>query len=151
MVSHTFFLQDHMTDQHLSDDKKFHCNFGECKYSSVLTYGMFYHMSSHFEKQEFLCQHCSFTCDNYKSFRFHSQKHNKLAKPRDTRPFICDLCDTQVKLKTNLVRHMRAKHLKRKMQCSLCSHFVYSYDAMQFHKVNKHGLETEFRCETCKR
>jgi KRAB domain-containing zinc finger protein len=131
------------------DDGLYRCVVEGCEYSCIMTSLMFHHLSTHFHPLNLICQDCSATFQNYLKFRHHLRQHKYRKNPKPTIQCICDHCGTKASSKTNLLRHIKSKHLNVRYFCDECTAQFTAAEVLFCHKVNFHNAESPHECQTC--
>lgn len=62
----------------------------------------------------------------------------------------CDLCGHKTVSKNNLAKHLRTVHLYiRAYPCPECEIRYSTRLALEHHQMNKHGMDSDFKCQHC--
>lgn len=93
------------------------------------------HMVQH-SSIRFTCQLCPYTAVNRQCLRNHAKVQHT-----DDKPFRCDVCGKDFKLKTTLVNHMVQHTGLRKFSCQFCSRTFASSGNYYSHRKRMHPQE----------
>lgn len=134
----------HMVQEHRSSDQIFRCNFENCQHTSLSSNLMFFHLASHYEPLHLICTICAKVETNYVSFK----KHNAAHRIKKTN-FTCDLCGVILKNRNCTTKHMDSRHKNKRYWCDQCSLNFSTFGILKKHKMNAHGMASQFECSFC--
>ncbi|XP_070500808.1 zinc finger protein draculin-like [Chironomus tepperi] len=142
---------EHLEVFHTTDELK--CKL--CKHKSQTARGLDNHIMVH-ENPDLLFHMCHICGKKNYQKACELRRHIKLAHGDKTKRlinFYCDNCDFKTFSKMNMKRHLSTIHLKIKaFGCHLCPDKKYtSKITLDQHMISKHGQETDFICQCCKR
>ncbi|CAG9808675.1 unnamed protein product [Chironomus riparius] len=142
---------EHLELFHTTDELK--CKL--CKHKSQTARGLDNHLMVH-ENPDLLFHMCHICGKKNYQKACELRRHIKLAHGDKTKRlinFYCDNCDFKTFSKMNMKRHLSTIHLKIKAYgCQFCPDKKYtSKITLDQHMISKHGQETEFICQCCKR
>lgn len=136
-------ILSHIQDNHMDEDC-YNCKEANCSFTTKRTETYFYHLAGHFDPVDRLCEVCSQSFSDLRTYHAHRLKHKKI-----TTRFHCDICGHKVRRKANLIRHFRTSHIKTRFQCDLCNRLYTDPAVLKQHKVTKHNLEAPYKCDAC--
>ena len=94
--------------------------------------------------RNWLCKQCP--NDEFYGSNEAFNKHFKTHEPKFKAVYLCELCDSKSKRKTNYVDHLSSFHFRDK-ECDICDQ-IFSLKTLSQHKRSVHGVE-RIKCEKC--
>lgn len=136
------YLSKHMLTH--STDKNYMCT--ECGYITKWKHYLNVHMRKHSGDLRYHCNQCSYRCHRADQLGSHKLRHQG-------KTLICEICAFGCKRKTELQKHMQAKHSQSSQvpmyQCQHCSYQTRYKQTLRNHENGKHTKHREFRCALC--
>lgn len=162
--SKEFEMIDHET---ICTHRQYECDL--CKYRTMYKHCLVRHMRTHTSEYPFECSVCYKSFKQKHSLRQHSRTHSKLRclkcgqrladeaamesheKNCNRRTFECHLCRYKCFVKSNLVKHMKAKHTGDKaFHCGICPwKFVNKGGLIRHLAIHRDQLSNQ--CSKCSR
>ncbi len=137
-------VMQHMTECHTTIDKELLCNFETCQFKCLRPYTMMHHLTAHYDPLELTCPHCSKFFNDWYRYRIHINKHRN-----QKQELICDQCGAEIGSKANMIRHLKTRHLRQRVFCDECPASFVNNELLKSHKMNHHGMESQFNCSMC--
>ncbi|XP_063789966.1 zinc finger protein 142 isoform X2 [Pseudophryne corroboree] len=136
------YLSKHMLTH--STDKNYMCT--ECGYITKWKHYLNVHMRKHSGDLRYHCNQCSYRCHRADQLSSHKLRHQG-------KTLICEICGFGCKRKSELQKHMQAKHSQSSQipmyQCQHCSYQTKYKQTLRNHENGKHTKHREFRCALC--
>ena len=66
-----------------------------------------------------------------------------------SKPYICVTCDKHYSKKAYLNRHIKERHIHKKVQCDTCGQQFTRLPYLQKHLIEKHQQSYQFKCYSC--
>lgn len=131
----------HKKDRH----PQFRYECSKCKKEFSNRLYMLRHEKTHLENKKIYNEICTI-CGKVFLRKSYLKLHMRV-KHSDERPYICDVCGSTFKLRSNLMEHKVTHSTDRPFQCKICFKSFKSRARLNFHGV--HHSDRSFPCTKC--
>ena len=121
------------------DKKNFQCKLCNETISS-LSY-LKYHMKSHHEDGDWICNQCDFQTNNFSLFKTHVKEFH-------LKRYSCEFCGHEAGAKSDIKTHIEVQHKDLAYKCELCSTETSTHEFLQSHIIKDHK-SILISCDTC--